>query len=195
MKPENTKQYIIKKTAPIFNKKGYTGTYLSDITNATGLTKGSIYCNFKDKNEVAIEAFKYNLQQLNKKVNEKIKKLERADEKLLTFINFYKKNYKQVFKNGGCAILNTSIDADDTNDLLKREVIKALTSWKSTIENIIEEGINKGCLKLVDPEKYSCKLIALIEGSIMLSKTLNNPDYLMYNLEYLEIEIKNITVK
>ncbi|RKM92681.1 TetR/AcrR family transcriptional regulator, partial [Aquimarina sp. AD10] len=60
IRSEKTRQLIIKKTASIFNKKGYTGTYLSDLTNATGLTKGSIYGNFKDKNEVALEAFRYN---------------------------------------------------------------------------------------------------------------------------------------
>lgn len=195
MKPKSTKQYIIEKTAPIFNKKGFTGTYLSDLTEATGLTKGSIYCNFKDKNEVAVEAFRHNLKQLNKKVNNKINKLKRADEKLLVLLNHYKNNYKQVFKNGGCAILNTSVDSDDGNELLKNEAVKALNSWKSTTEKIIIEGIKNGELKPIDPEKYSCKFIALIEGSIMLSKTLNEPLYLIHNIEYLEEEVKSLTIK
>ena len=56
-KAERTRQYIIEKTAPIFNKKGYAGTSLSDMTGATGLTKGSIYGNFNDKDEVALAAF------------------------------------------------------------------------------------------------------------------------------------------
>lgn len=193
MKPKNTKQFIIEKTAPIFNKKGYTGTYLSDLTNATGLTKGSIYCNFKDKNEVAIEAFKYNLKQLYEKIIRKINTIEKSDEKLLAFLSHYKNNYIQVFNNGGCAILNTSIDSDDGNILLKEEAVKALISWKNTIEKIVEEGIKKGHLKPVNSEKFSCKLIALIEGSIMLSKTLNKPSYLIYNIEHLEEEVKNLS--
>jgi AcrR family transcriptional regulator len=41
-KSERTKQYIIEKTAPVFNEKGYAGTSLTDLENATGLTKGSI---------------------------------------------------------------------------------------------------------------------------------------------------------
>ena len=50
---EKTRQLIIETAAPIFNKKGYAGTSLSDLTQATGLTKGSIYGNFKNKDEVA----------------------------------------------------------------------------------------------------------------------------------------------
>src|ERR1700722_8888899 len=63
-KAERTRQFIIEKTAPIFNKKGYAGTSLSDITAATGLTKGSIYGNFADKDEVALAAFDYNIGKL-----------------------------------------------------------------------------------------------------------------------------------
>lgn len=48
-KAERTKQFIIEKTAPIFNAKGYMGTSMNDIMNATGLTKGSIYGNFETK--------------------------------------------------------------------------------------------------------------------------------------------------
>jgi TetR/AcrR family transcriptional repressor of nem operon len=38
-KSERTKQFIIEKTAPVFNKKGFAGTSISDLTDATGLTK------------------------------------------------------------------------------------------------------------------------------------------------------------
>ena len=41
-KADRTRSYIIEQVAPIFNKKGVHGTSLSDITNATGLTKGAI---------------------------------------------------------------------------------------------------------------------------------------------------------
>ena len=60
-KARQTRQFIIDKAAPVFNKKGVSGTSLSDLTRATGLTKGSIYGNFKDKDEVAVCVFQYNL--------------------------------------------------------------------------------------------------------------------------------------
>ena len=37
-KAEKTRQFIVEKTAPIFNMKGDAGTSLSDMTEATGLT-------------------------------------------------------------------------------------------------------------------------------------------------------------
>ena len=53
----STRELIIDKSIPIFNTKGYYATSLSDITQATGITKGAIYGNFKNKDEVASEAW------------------------------------------------------------------------------------------------------------------------------------------
>ena len=48
-KSEKTTKYIIETVAPIFNQKGYAVASMSDLTAATGLTKGAIYGNFKNK--------------------------------------------------------------------------------------------------------------------------------------------------
>ncbi|NGM90654.1 helix-turn-helix transcriptional regulator, partial [Parapusillimonas sp. SGNA-6] len=64
-KSENTKQFIVEKTAPVFNTKGYAGTSMNDIMSATGLSKGCIYGNFENKDEVALAAFDYNHNKVN----------------------------------------------------------------------------------------------------------------------------------
>lgn len=192
IRSEKTRQLVIEKTASIFNKKGYTGTYLSDLTDATGLTKGSIYGNFKDKNEVAVEAFKYNYRFQSGKILAKIEQIDHAAEKMLTFLNHYKTEFKPIFQNGGCAILNTSVDADDGNDLLKKEVIKTIHSWHNTIVSILEEGIHKNELRKIGASDFAYRMIAMIEGSIMLAKTLEKPEILMENIDFLQSEINNL---
>lgn len=189
VRSEKTRQLIIEKTASIFNKKGYTGTYLSDLTNATGLTKGSIYGNFKDKNEVALEAFKYNYKLQTRQVTDKIEKEVNSINKLIAFLNHYKTSFKPIFKNGGCAILNTAVDADDGDEILKKEVIKTIHNWHKKITSILNEGVSKNELKEIDVDLFSYRMISVIEGSILLAKTLNKPKILLSNIEYLETEI------
>ena len=192
VRSEKTRQFIIEKTASIFNKKGYTGTYLSDITNATGLTKGSIYGNFRDKNEVAVEAFKFNYEFQTKQLLTKIDEESHAIDKMIAFVNHFKTSFKPIFKNGGCAILNTAVDADDGNDQLKKEVIRTIRSWHQRIVSILELGIKKMEIKQVNIEQFSYGMIALIEGSIMLSKTLNDPTILLNNLDHLKEDISQL---
>lgn len=195
VRSEKTRQLIIEKTASIFNKKGYTGTYLSDLTNATGLTKGSIYGNFKDKNEVAVEAFKYNYRFQSEKILGKINQIDNSAEKMITFLGHYKTEFKPIFQNGGCAILNTSVDADDGNDLLKKEVTKSIHSWHKTIVSILEDGIHKNELRNMDTNAFAYRIIALVEGSIMLAKTLERHKILVENIDFLQSEINNLRIK
>ena len=194
IRSEKTRQFIIEKTASLFNKKGYTGTYLSDLTNATGLTKGSIYGNFKDKNEVAIEAFRFIYKQRGEKIAREIQKVNRADQKLHAFFIYYKTEYPQFIEAGGCPILNTAVDSDDGNESLKKEVTMALEYWKTSLVDIVNQGIRNSELKEINAENFVFKIIAMIEGSIMMVKILNNPNILLENIKSLENEINELTI-
>ncbi|WP_431210474.1 TetR family transcriptional regulator [Puia sp. P3] len=88
-KAEKTREFIIQKTAPIFNKKGYAGTSLSDMTEVTGLTKGSIYGNFADKDEVALAAFAYNSSLMGIAVRAEMAKRSSYREKLMVYVELY----------------------------------------------------------------------------------------------------------
>src|ERR1700733_14691551 len=101
-KSEHTKAFIIEKTAPIFNTKGYEGTSMSDITNATGLTKGSIYGNFVNKDEVALAVFDYNLNKIETIIRSEMNKYLSAKDKLMVYINVYDNFLSHPFPQGGC---------------------------------------------------------------------------------------------
>src|SRR3954454_5900893 len=117
--------------------KGYAGTSLSDLTDATGLTKGSIYGNFANKDEVALAVFDYNLSLLNNGMNAAIANSTNTIEKLRNMAGFYRSNFKTSMMHGGCPILNTAVEADDTHPVLKEKVSKSIKSWKKNIEAIV----------------------------------------------------------
>ena len=183
-KAEKTRQFIIEKTAPVFNRKGFAGTSLSDLTEATGLTKGSIYGNFANKDEVALAVFDYNLSLLNKGIAAVTTGSASAIEKLLKMAEFYRSEFKQTLTMGGCPILNTAVDADDTHPELKEKVSKSIKAWKKNIEAIIQAGIERKEVNAsVNSARFASEYIALIEGGIMLSKTTGDASMLYYCIE------------
>ncbi|MDN5289262.1 MAG: TetR family transcriptional regulator [Mucilaginibacter sp.] len=175
-KAERTRQFIVETTAGIFNKKGYAGTSLSDLTEATGLTKGSIYGNFKNKEEVAVAAFEYNTSKVRKQVAQLIKNAPTYHEKLMVYAKVYHSFTTVTFPEGGCPILNTAVDADDTNPVLKEKAAQVILRWKKNIEELINTGIEAGELKVgINTERTALSMIALIEGGIMIAKVTNTP--------------------
>ena len=175
-KAERTRQFIVETTAGIFNKKGYAGTSLSDLTEATGLTKGSIYGNFKSKEEVAIAVFEYNTGRVRKQIAQLIEKAPTYHEKLMVYAKVYHSFTSANFPEGGCPILNTAVDADDTNPVLKEKVAQVIIRWKKRVEDLIQGGIDTGEFKTgVDIPQTALSIMALIEGGIMIAKATNSP--------------------
>src|SRR5579871_5790554 len=137
-KAEKTKQFIVEKTAPIFNKKGYAGTSISDMTEATGLTKGSIYGNFANKDEVALAAFDHNVKKVTTLIKAEMWKKKTIRDKLLVYVDVY--NNTSGFPEGGCPILNTAVESDDTHEELKSKAADVITSWKDLIVSLLMQG-------------------------------------------------------
>lgn len=184
-KAEKTRQFIIEKTASLFNTKGYTSTSLSDITEATGLTKGSIYGNFENKDQVALEAYKYNAYLLKQSMSRSFgDEFPSTMDKLQAFVAFYRKKWPSVFLNGGCPLMNAATEADDTFPLLKKQVTRSFAEWISKISEVIIEGQKNGELSAsADSEEYASLFIMLIEGGILLSKTTGEEKFLNQALD------------
>lgn len=169
-KAERTRNFIIESTAVIFNKKGYAGTSLSDLTKATGLTKGSIYGNFENKEEVAVAVFDYNYSRVANLTSQEVNRAITCYDKLMAYVRVYQKIIKETMNRGGCPVLNTATEADDTNELLRKRAADVVLNWEGNLTAIIKKGILKGEFKTnIDPRKTALSIIALIEGGIMIS--------------------------
>jgi AcrR family transcriptional regulator len=186
-KAERTREFIVEKTAPVFNRKGYAGTSMSDLTETTGLTKGAIYGNFENKDEVALAAFDYNLTRMRQRVMSVQSENPTAMGKLLAYVNVYRKGLFNPTLSAGCPIVNAGVEADDTHPPLKKKVGEAINSWHRSISAIIHQGIRSGEMKEnVDVSAFASLMIAMIEGGITVSKISGDITYLNQSLDQLE---------
>lgn len=186
-KAEKTREFILARCAPVFNQKGYVGTSLADLENATGLTKGCIYGQFKSKEELAVECFEYARALIHERMDCEARRKENAIEKLQAIFDMYRTFPDYWPIKGGCPILNTSIEADDTNPLLQERVVKALETWRRFFASIITKGIRNGEIKPeANPHVIATLFIALLEGATMMSKAYNDSSSLGIVLDKID---------
>ncbi len=186
-KSDRTKQFILQKVAPVFNKNGYFGTSLSDITKATGLTKGAIYGNFKNKEDLAYYAFYFNVSYVLETIGSIIATEDSSVEKLLAISNFYKNHYLAKVELGGCPILNVGVDANNTNPKLYKAVKQVVIKIQESISVILEDGIDKKEIKKeTNPNEYASIIFSLIEGGIFTAMTMKNELYLKIMMKHLD---------
>ncbi len=183
-KGEQTRRKIVAAAAPIFNLRGYEGSSLNDLMEATGLKKGGIYRHFTSKEELAAEAFDYTweaawnarLLHLDDKAN--------GIEKLKQLIANFVEHRSPVA--GGCPILNTAIDADDGNTVLRARVAKALRSWLSRLQVIVEQAReHRETRPGVDAKAVATLIVASLEGALMMSRLQRNDEALRHVQSHL----------
>ncbi|MBN1533303.1 MAG: TetR/AcrR family transcriptional regulator [Spirochaetes bacterium] len=186
-KSEITKQFIIEKAAPIFNKSGYAGTSISDITKAIGLTKGAVYGNFSNKDDIALEALEYNFREIYNDITGVLRKVTSICDRLKTFARYYRDNFDAIDAMGGCPILNAAIDSDDGNPHLRKKVQSLLKVWETSLIRIVEKGIER---KEINPDTdaraFASLFISLMEGGIMLNKSTGKKTYLDNAVAHIE---------
>src|SRR5690606_3951246 len=110
-KAERTTAYIIETVAPIFNKLGYVGTSMSDLTEATGLTKGALYGNFENKDSLAMAAFEYNSKKLLAIIDEKLNTDGTSLLRLFVLTGSYRHYDEFTEELRGCPVVNVCIDS------------------------------------------------------------------------------------
>ncbi|MGD9018467.1 MAG: TetR/AcrR family transcriptional regulator [Desulfobacterales bacterium] len=195
-KSERTRRFIIEKVAPVFNKKGYAGTSIADLTTATGLTKGSIYGNFRNKEEVAIRAFDYNVGMIIDRLKAHRRGAVSAVDRLLAYPKTYRDLYRRILGIGGCPVLNTAMDADHTHSGLHALAVARIDTWKQDIVTTVERGkIDKEILPSTDGEKIAATIIVLIEGGSAMAKTTGDHTYIVHAVEGIEALIETIRIR
>jgi TetR/AcrR family transcriptional regulator, transcriptional repressor for nem operon len=193
-KGELTRQRIVAAAAQIFNQHGYEGSSLNALMEATGLKKGGIYRHFASKEELAAEAFDYTWEAVWKTrlyhVDERARGIDKLKQLIANFID------RRSPVAGGCPVLNTAVDADDGNPVLRGRVVKALRSWTDRLETYVKEAKKQRDAKPdVDPKAVATLIVASLEGALMMSRVQRSDEPLRrvqsHLNEYLDREVSD----
>ena len=193
LKAERTRQFIIEKAAVLLNTKGMAGTSISDIMEATKMAKGGIYGNFDNKEEICLEAFNYLSKRSSSRIEEAISLKGTFKEKLFALLDYYPEN---TFKSsiGGCSMLNFGAEADDTNPRIKQLVARAIKHTQQRIYNLVSGGIAAGEFKeSTNVQQFTIKMYTMIQGGILASRVLDNPEQLVLVTKILKSEIESFS--
>jgi len=191
-KAEQTKAHILEKVAPVFNRKGYVATSLTDLTTATGLTKGAIYCHYESKEDLAVHAYKLMVKKVLFPLSDQLNRKFLASEQLEVLTSYYRHYHKLADTYGGCPVLNIGVDAHYTNSKLyelARDISKRLEQdLKEIIENAVDEGF---LIPEIEADVMAGKIFSMIEGGIFMSTLHQDGAYLSRMMDEVDSMIAN----
>lgn len=195
-KGEQTRQHIIMKSAELFNQKGFAGCSINEIMEATGLTKGGIYRFFSSKDEIALEAFAYALGIVAEQFTRAIEGNKSAIDKIISIIDVYADVVHHPPVKGGCPLLNTAVESDDTHPSLREQASIAMNGFLATIQKILMEGIqNRELRPDLNINSMASFIFSILEGSIMASKLERNNQHVAFSKEHLSTYLTTFLIK
>lgn len=193
-KAEKTKQFILETAAPLYNQKGISGVNIDDVLAATKLTKGCLYGHFEDKEDLSGQVIDLLLKKITDKMYQAVAGKKTAKAKVFAYMDMHKDPI-DTFISGGCPIFNTAVDADDNFPVIKQKVAAIFRAGQESLTNILKEGINNGEFSpSLDAATFSFKLVAAIEGGIVICRTLDTTKPMLSLIKSLKAELEQYSV-
>lgn len=186
-KGERTRRRIVSEATAVFNRQGYAGTSISDITEAAQIKKGGLYGHFSGKDEIALAAFSHAVQNMKQRMRSAVDAAPTAPKKLVAMVSVFEALALDE-TGGGCPILNTAVEMDDSDahPALRDRVRDTLAQWREWTAQIVEQGIADGDIRpYVTPDVVATTVISVVEGAMMMSRIEDNPAHIRRAVQHV----------
>jgi TetR/AcrR family transcriptional repressor of nem operon len=192
-KGERTRSRIVAEAAAVFNQRGYEGTSMQNVMDATGLEKGGLYRHFSSKEELAAEAFRYAWGEAMASRTRDLDNIQGSVEKLLYIVDRFVTIRPSL--PGGCPLMNMAVEADDGNPVLRALAHQALQEWQGQLIAIIKTGVKAAEIRRgTDARRLANRIIATLEGALMIGRLERNREVLIDAGRALAAELDKIAI-
>ena len=161
--PANVKQTMIERTAVLLAKKGLQGASFSEILEASGAPRGSLYHHFPGgKDELVLAALEH-------AGNQALGVLDRlsgksAREVAEGFLSLWRSVLARSDFSAGCAVVAVTVAAD--SEELRLRAAEILRGWREKLAALFtKSGIPKKKARAI-----AASLVASCEGAVILAR-------------------------
>lgn len=188
-----TRDRIVRSAATVFSERGFFGASMSDLLAATGLQKGGLYNHFASKEELALESFGWAVGYVEQRFTDALAGTKGAVDRLLAIVEVIRGLVDDRALPGGCPILTTAIEADDTMPALRDRAREAMTRWQKLIGSNVKAGVARGELRPdADPYAVATIVTATLEGAVFLSKLYDDPVPMRRAVDHVERYVRGL---
>ncbi|MFA4910884.1 MAG: TetR/AcrR family transcriptional regulator [Desulfobacteria bacterium] len=189
-----TRKSIVKKSLRLFSEKGYYNTSMVDIVQATGLTKGGIYGQFKSKEEIwhavydeAVNIWRSKVFKGTRDISNPIDRIERLIENIL-------KNYigAKVFKKGAFFVpMLFEFSGHSVN--MTDDISRGFEGFSNLLYRWLKEAADAGLLKKgLNLEEIANFIFISLNGATSLFVATKNPNIWQHTIRQLEFYINQL---
>ena len=176
---------IVANLVDVFRSKGYDGASLSDLAEKTGLKKASLYHRFPDgKQGMAVAVMNH----LGKRAEEKVFSSLRDEsispvQRLANGLD----NIRYIYTGGKDACILRAFSLGSGLELFGKQIESGMIEWVEAFKSL---GKALGFSNTL-AQQYAIKTLLEIQGSLVVSKGLNDLSIFEQTLKDIELRYLN----
>jgi len=163
-----SKEKTILAAAKLLRRRGYHDTALSDILEAAGSPRGSLYFHFpKGKEEIAVAALTSAAEAVRRAIAGAAATSKSADEFLIRIIRSMVADLERSDFREGCPIALTALEMSGASEALTETARAAFQSW----EREIAAGLEPFASNPARARPLATAVLSQLEGALLLART------------------------
>ena len=167
----------LDKAMLVFRQKGYHAASVTDLSEAMGLTAGSIYKAFKDKRTLFQTVFERYIYHRGQDLRGRLEPLTTGREKLAELLQFYLDSVREVEGRSGCLVVGSAVGLQVFDEQLAGQIRQAVLRNKSFLTSLIRLGQEDGSIAAeIAAETAAGLILCMIFGMRVVGKIEDNPD-------------------
>jgi AcrR family transcriptional regulator len=159
---EASRQKILRAAFDAFAENGYEKTTMDDIVKRSGLSKGTLYWHFKNKRELFIFTIMASFQVIDDQLAMLVTQDAPAADRIRVF--FGQAGEFMVSNQNMIGLLIDAIFQAYQDEDSKRVMRDLYGRYINSVEQIIQQGIERGEFREVDPHMAAIALMAGGDG-------------------------------
>lgn len=158
---EQTKQRIADQAKELFAQKGYVATSIEDLCTATGSSKGSIYYHFKSKDLLFLYLVEQGIREWVSDWKSVVDNYKTCTDKLYGHFTHFIHHFQTypLLK-----AQNEFMAAQEADPEILNRIRELSNLVYETIDNLLEEGMQKGEFKKEKTRDLTLILVGLLTG-------------------------------
>lgn len=165
---EAKKHEILTAAMQVFAKKGVANTKMSDVAEAAGIGKGTIYEYYENKDDIFAEAFHHFMDVMENNMAKRLFKIQDPVKKLKEMI----KSWVDAMKSHSFEFMEILMDfwAEGVRHKEKTTVFdlkKMYDEYRAMVAAILEDGISRGSIRKVNTKVMASIIIGSIDGMML----------------------------
>lgn len=170
-------EQVLAASVHVFCERGFHGTSIADLAGATGLTAGSLYKAFADKDAMYLAALEWQSSTRDAQLREALGSRESGLEKVRAVLEFIADLSTGASGREGCLVVETAIGSGALNSGAGRVAARSLNRRRALLVELIDLGKADGSIVAsVDTVSVATTMLYLTQGMRVIGKTGPDPE-------------------